>query len=84
MPGTYRKRGNDSYRLEVCIGTDYRGKPIRYSKTVHCKSNKEAEKELARFYTECENGTVSRSSNITVADLCDLYIKEDASVHLKK
>ena len=35
MPGTMRKRGTDSWYLEVTIGTDFRGKPIRYNKTVH-------------------------------------------------
>ena len=56
MAGTMRKRGKDSWYLEVTIGTDFRGKPIRYSRTVH-GTKKQAEKELAKFYTECEEET---------------------------
>ncbi|MFV0517399.1 MAG: tyrosine-type recombinase/integrase [Aminipila sp.] len=83
MPGSYRKRGKDSYLLEVCIGTDYTGKPIRYNKTVHCKSNKEADKELARFYTECEAGNYAKESNYSIDQLCDLYMKEHAKHSVK-
>lgn len=72
MPGTMRKRGRDSWYLEVTIGTDFRGKPNRYSKTVH-GTKKEAEKELARFYTECEGGNVSKASMLTIAEICKLY-----------
>lgn len=84
MPGTYRKRGKDSYLLEVCIGTDYAGKPIRYNKTVHCKSPKEADKALAKFYTECENGTISKPTNLTLTAFCEQYAQEVAPIRMKK
>lgn len=76
MPGTMRKRGKDSWYLEVCIGSDFKGQPIRYSKTVHCKSKKVADKELAKFYTECASGTVSKPCTLTVEEMCKLYIEK--------
>ncbi|MDO4860872.1 MAG: tyrosine-type recombinase/integrase [Bacillota bacterium] len=84
MTGSKRKRGADSWRLEVTIGTDVRGKPNRYSKTVHCKSAAEADKELAKFYVECSEGKVRRQCAEKVSDLCDLYYKEYAERFLKK
>lgn len=83
MPGYKRKRGKDAWYLEVTIGTDFTGKPIRFSKTVHCKSEKEAEKELARFYVECEDGRVSRSASFTVSAMCGEVI-DMLSPNLKK
>lgn len=83
MAGTKRKRGSDSWRLEVTIGTDAKGKPKRYSKTVHCKSEKEAEKELARFYAECADGKVKRESAERMEGFCDTYYKEYAERFLK-
>jgi len=84
MPGTYRKRGKDSYLLEVCIGADFKGTANRYSKTVHCSSDREAEKELSRFFVECESGSISKASTITVGALCDLFFEEYAKLNLKK
>ncbi|GIM44458.1 hypothetical protein DNHGIG_00070 [Collibacillus ludicampi] len=50
------KRGKNSYRLVVELGYDANGKRIRRSKTVHVKTKREAEKELAKFVTEIESG----------------------------
>lgn len=83
MPGTKRKRGGDSWRLEVTIGTDYRGKPRRFSKTVHCKSEAAADRELARFYVECESGSVMRASDFTVSAMC-ADVLEQLTPTLKK
>lgn len=82
MPGTMRKRGNDAWYLEVTIGTDFRGKPNRYSMTVH-GTKKQAEKELAKFYVECEEGKVSKSGKITIKELATLYVEEYVKKHLK-
>lgn len=83
MPGTMRKRGTDSWRLEVTIGTDARGKPKRYSKTVHCKSEHEASKELAVFYAACSEGRVRKQSSETIAGFCDAYYEDYAQRFLK-
>lgn len=82
MPGTMRKRGTDSWYLEVTIGTDFRGKPIRYNKTVY-GTKKQAEKELAKFYADCEAGKINKSDKTTVHDLSNLYIEEYVKQHLK-
>ncbi len=74
MPGTMRKRGNDSWYLEVTIGTDFTGKPNRYSKTVH-GTKKQAEKELAKFYAKCEAGDYSRPGNLTIENFWDMFLK---------
>ncbi len=83
MPGTKRKRGPDSWQLEVTVGSDFTGKPIRYSKTVHCKSSGAADKELALFYADCVNGKVNKSTPITVAELADQWHEEYVLRHLK-
>ena len=84
MPGYKRKRGKDAWYLEVTIGTDFRGKPIRYNKTVHCRSEREAEKELARFYTECEDGKICKQGSDKIGPFCDTYYEEYATRFLKK
>lgn len=83
MPGNITKRGENSYRLRVTIGTDFQGKPIVYSKTVKCKTEAAAKKELAKFYAECESGKVNKSNPMTISDLADVYITEYVERHLK-
>lgn len=83
MPGTKRKRGTDSWLLEVSLGSDFSGKTIRYSKTVHCKSAAAADKELALFYADCVNGKVNRATPITISELADQYYNEYVLRHLK-
>lgn len=84
MPGTKRKRGKDSWLLEVTIGTDFRGKPNRYSRTVHCKSEKQAERELARFYTECESGKVNKQDGTKLSAFAETWYTECAERFYKK
>lgn len=83
MPGTMRKRGQDSWYLEVTIGTDFRGKPIRYSRTVH-GTKKQAKKELAKFYTECEAGKISKSNNMSVYEMCNMVMEQKIRPAAKK
>ncbi len=84
MPGSWTKRGKDSYRLQVSMGTDFKGDPIRYTKTVHCKSDAQAGKELAKFYAECESGNISKGNKITISAFCDKWMKEYAKNKVKK
>ena len=53
MAGSIEKRKGDSYRLVKCVGYNLKGKPIKKTKTVHCKSMKEAKIELAKFVADC-------------------------------
>ena len=83
MPGTKRKGKGDAWYLEVTLGTNAKGKPVRYNRTFH-GSEKEAEKALARFYIECEDGKVRRESNMTVSELSDIYIEEYVKRYLNQ
>jgi integrase len=83
-PGYWRKRGGDSYYLEVCIGTDFTGAPNRYSKTVHCKSDKEADRELSKFYAACEAGDVSKPDKTTVEAFYAKWIEEQIRQNRRK
>ena len=49
MAGSIEKRKGDSYRLVYFAGYNLKGKPIKKTKSVHCKSMKEAKIELAKF-----------------------------------
>ena len=84
MPGSWTKRGKNTYRLQVYTGANYKGEPERYTKTVHCKSDKQADRELAKFYVACESGDVSRPNNITLAAFCDTWLVDYAEVKVKK
>lgn len=82
MPGTKRKGKGDAWYFEVTIGTDFSGKPIRYNRTFR-GTEKQAEKALARFYTECEDGKINKGTTMTIYDLASLYVDEYVSKHLK-
>lgn len=83
MPGHIQNRGNDTWRLIVTIGSDFSGKPKRFTKTVHC-TEKEAKKELALFYTDCERGLVNKSDITTVSGVADAYVKSHVKRYCKK
>lgn len=82
MAGYKRKRGDNTWQLEYSSGKDYTGKRRRFSKTVHC-TEKQAEKELARFIIECEDGLFGHSTPVTVADLCQSYLVDYSARHHK-
>lgn len=78
MPvGSLTPRSGDSWYLQVCINGN------RFNTTIHASSRTKAEKELSKFYTECEKGTI-RNGNIQFDKLCDEYIKNYAEVNLKR
>jgi|GEM_PF-6367338 len=77
MAGTKQKRQGDAWMLQVQID----GK--RFNKTVHCKSEAGADRELAKFYSACESGAVN-TGNIQFGDLCDLYLKSHCEGKLKR
>lgn len=82
MTGSIRKRqknknGTYAYQLRVMVnGTNY-------VKTVRCLTDAEANKELAKFYAQCEAG-IEDSSHITWPDLCDRWLNDYASIQHKK
>lgn len=60
------KRGTNSWRLMVYAGKDVHGKYIRRTKTVTCRTKKEAELELAKFQIEVEAGEYIAPEKMTV------------------
>lgn len=88
MAGSKRHRGGDSWLLTVTLGTDYTGKRKRYNKTVHCRSEGAADRELAKFYAECCEGNINSSSPTTIKDLSaifyDEYVKEQLKANTQK
>lgn len=83
MPGTKRKGKSDAWYLEVTIGTDFTGKPVRYNRTFH-GTEKQAEKELARFYADCDAGRINRGNTMTIKELAETYYNEYVKKHLKQ
>lgn len=84
MAGYKRKGKGDAWYLEVTLGTDFTGKRKRYNKTVHCRTEREAEKELARFLIDCEDENFNTAAPTTVSALCEVYVEEYAKRYFKR
>ena len=76
MKGSIEKRGKNSYRLVVFKGYDLYGKPMRHTKTVHCKNKSEAQTELAKFVTQVENGFVVTGTVPTFAQFVEIWTRD--------
>lgn len=79
--GSIEKRGEKSFRLTISCGSDEIGRRIKKTKTVNC-SEKEAEKELARFMVEVENQQNANSGKMTVEELYEYWKKHYADTNL--
>jgi integrase len=75
MAGNLRKRGKESWELSFSHGYDANGKRIRYYKTIKAKSEREAQKELAKFVTEIEKGSYVEPSKLTLSEFADKWIE---------
>ncbi|MDE8735100.1 site-specific integrase [Eubacteriales bacterium DFI.9.88] len=84
MTGSITQRGKHTYRLQVCMGADLNGNTIRFTKTVHAANKKEVEKELAKFYLECEEKRAIRNPNCTVAAFINIWWNEYVKVYTKR
>ena len=84
MAGYKRLKRPGVWELTVTLGADYTGKPQRYYKTIKADTEREAEKELSRFFVECEDGFINASNVTTIEQLCRLYMDEHVSEYLKK
>lgn len=84
MAGYKRHRGGDSWELTVTLGTDFTGKRKRFTKTVHCKNERAAERELSRFLVDCEDGNFNASKPTTVEALSILYMEECVKLYHKR
>lgn len=81
MAGSIQER-NGKFLLTVSSGYGVGGKRQRFTKTISAKSRYEAEKELAKFVTEVENGTFIDNKNITLKEFADKWISEYAEKNL--
>lgn len=84
MAGYKRMKRPGVWELTVTLGSDYKGKPQRYYKTIKADTERDAEKELSRFFVQCEDGFFNASNITTIAQLCDLYQTEHVARFLKK
>jgi integrase len=75
MAGNLRKRGKESWELSFSHGYDANGKRIRHYKTIKAKSERAAQKELAKFVTEIEKGSYVEPSKLTFAEFAEKWIE---------
>lgn len=64
MPGTLINIGKNKYRLYVSNGSDARGHPIRYTKTIAAKSDFDAKRQLNEFYLSIKKKPMGNHSRI--------------------
>ncbi len=85
MAGSIEKRKGDSYRLVYFAGYNLKGKPIKKTQTVHCKSMKEAKIELAKFVADCEKGMYMKGNplNLKTSLKYGKEIMEKKNLHLQ-
>ena len=81
MAGSIEKRG-DSYRLVKCVGYNLKGKPIKKTKTVHCKSMKEAKIELAKFVADVQKGMYVEGKSLKFTDFVEIWKRDYGSKEL--
>ena len=81
MAGSIEKRGKNSYRLIVSEGYDLHGKPLIHRKTVH-GTKKEAEVELAKFFTEVQNGLVIDGKSLKFSEFTEIWKRDYGSKEL--
>lgn len=76
MAGSIEKRKGDSYRLVYFAGYNLKGKPIKKTQTVHCKSMKEAKIELAKFVADCEKGLYIEGKSLKFEDFVEIWKRD--------
>lgn len=82
MAGSIQKSGQNSWKLTVSCGFDAAGKRVRHTKTVICKSEREARKELALFVAEIERGQFTGSRKTTLKDFTLIWLRDYAEKQL--
>ncbi|TNJ64534.1 site-specific integrase [Paenibacillus hemerocallicola] len=78
------KRGENSWRLTVNCGKDANGKYIRHTKTVKCRTKREAEVEYAKFKIEVETGQYIKPQRMTFAEFVNEWRDKYAADHLEE
>ena len=73
MAGTIVDLGNNKWELRVSLGYDMNGKQIRKTKRITARSEKAADKELAKFYVEVTNKPVISGQKINFGEFVILW-----------
>lgn len=82
LVGSIEWRGEGKCRLTVSAGFAPNGKRIRHRKTVKAKDDIEAEKFLAAFIAELEEGSYVDPSKLKFKDFVDIWLKDYAEPNL--
>jgi integrase len=82
LVGSIEWRGPGKARLTVSAGFGPNGKRIRHRKTVKAKNDVEAEKLLAAFIAEVEEGSYIDPSKLKFKDFVDTWLKDYAEANL--
>jgi len=73
MAGAIVDLGNNKWELRVSLGYDMDGKQIRKTKRITARSEKAADKELAKFYVEVTNKPVISGKKINFGEFTILW-----------
>ncbi|MGE7273554.1 tyrosine-type recombinase/integrase [Brevibacillus panacihumi] len=79
-----QKRGSDSWLLTVSLGRGADGKYKRATKTVKCRTKREAESEYAKFRQEVEAGAYISPQKMTLAAFVSEWQEKYAADHLAR
>lgn len=77
-----QKRGDNSWFLTVNAGKDARGKYVRFTKTVHCRTKREVESEYAKFRMEVEADEYVSPQKLTFGAFVEEWRDKYAVKHL--
>ncbi|MFC5530996.1 site-specific integrase [Cohnella yongneupensis] len=77
-----QKRGDNSWFLTVNAGKDINGKYKRFTKTVHCRTKREAESEYAKFRLEVEAEEYIAPEKMTFGAFVEEWYSKYAVKHL--
>ncbi|MGG3455163.1 tyrosine-type recombinase/integrase [Paenibacillus rhizolycopersici] len=77
-----QKRGDNSWFLTVNAGKNAKGKYIRFTKTIHCRTKREAESEYAKFRLEVEAGEYIAPEKMTFGAFVEEWHSKYAVKHL--
>jgi integrase len=73
MAGSKRFLGDNKWKLCISLGYDNNGSQIRKYKTISARSEKAADKELAKFYVEVTNKPVITGDRIRFGEFIELW-----------
>lgn len=82
MAGYYEKTPSGKYRLFASGGVGPDGKRKRYTKTISAKSDRQAEKELAKFVASVEKGEYIEPSKSTFEKFVKRWLRDYAEKNL--